>query len=94
MGRGDNEVIVTATIDVKGFPSKSLVTLDEDLNWWAEDAALAKYMQALSPILEPTPAQPSRVMEMYQLTKLMVPSLNSVAIEDVDPPVVVPQRIY
>ena len=75
-------MIVTATVDIAHFPPQSLVTLGEDLEWWAEDPTLAKYMQTLSPDVGITPWQPSRVKDVYEHVKMYVPSLNTVAVED------------
>lgn len=77
-----------------GFPPKSLVTLGEDLKWWAEDAALARYLQILSPQLGITPSEPSRVMEVYQAVRVLVPTLTSVGVEHYDDPKVVAGVVY
>lgn len=94
MGGGNTAMIVHATVNVAGFPPDSLVTLGEDLRWWAEDPRLAEYLQTLSPVLYVTPSAPSRVTEMYEGAKLFVPSLTSVGVETYDDPPHVPGRVY
>lgn len=94
MDVGDRIVILHATVDINGYPSQTLVTLGEDLAWWAVDSGVAKYLQALSPVLGITPSQPSRVVEMYKAVRKLEPTLKLVKVEDENVSTAVPGRIY